>query len=105
MSIVKDFETRAMESGSDDPKVAFTLSKCDEYVPGKVDAEGNNISCGIQHNKEWRKVIKDRSEKSMPIMYMIHSFIFRYPDAIIGKPAKHQISEEVVGISFLVRFQ
>ena len=94
-----------METGSDDPKVGFTLSKCEEYVPGKVDAEGNTISCQIQHNKEWRKVIKDRSEKSMPIMYMIHSFIFRYPDAIIGKPGKHQISEEVDGISLIVRFQ
>ena len=49
-----------MQSGSDDPKGATTLHKCEEYVPGQVDIKRNIISCKIQHSKLWSKVIKDR---------------------------------------------
>ena len=32
----RDFESQAMQSGSEDPEVASLLQKCEEYVPGKV---------------------------------------------------------------------
>ena len=34
--LVRDFESQAMQSGSEDPEVANVLQKCEEYVPGKV---------------------------------------------------------------------
>ena len=34
--IFRDFESQAMQSGSEDPEVANVLQKCEEYVPGKV---------------------------------------------------------------------
>ena len=37
MEIIKDFECRAMQSGSEDPEVSVTLQKCEEYIPGDVD--------------------------------------------------------------------
>ena len=58
--IIKALESRVIESGSEDPKIAFTLEKCKEYIPGKVDTQKNTINCEIKHNKEWMKVIKDR---------------------------------------------
>ena len=36
MWIFRDFESQAMQSGSEDPEVANVLQKCEEYVPGKV---------------------------------------------------------------------
>ena len=33
----RDFESQAMQSGSEDPEVANVLQKCEEYVPGKVN--------------------------------------------------------------------
>ena len=60
VEIINDYESRAMQSGSDDPKGATTLHKCEEYVPGQVDIKRNIISCKIQHSKLWSKVIKDR---------------------------------------------
>ena len=60
MDIIKGQESQAIESCSEDPKIAFTLEKCKEYIPGKVDTQKNIINCEIKHNKEWRKVIKDR---------------------------------------------
>ena len=60
VEIVKDFESQAMQSDSEDPKVAFMLAKCEEYVPGEVDAKQNLISCKIQHSKAWKKAILDR---------------------------------------------
>ena len=35
-STSRDFESQAMQSGSEDPEVANVLQKCEEYVPGKV---------------------------------------------------------------------
>ena len=49
-----------MLAGSEDPKGAFILAKCEEYVPGEVDTKQNIISCKIHHSKGWRKVIMDR---------------------------------------------
>ena len=37
VEIIKDFECRAMQSGSEDPEVSVTLQKCEEYIPGDVD--------------------------------------------------------------------
>ena len=42
-NLFRDFESQAMQSGSEDPEVANVLQKCEEYVPGKVHC-GN---CGI----------------------------------------------------------
>ena len=58
MEIIKDFESRAMQSGSEvrhvyseqiylvpiylhlqDPDVSSTLQKCEEYIPGEVDVK------------------------------------------------------------------
>ena len=36
VELVRDFESQAMQSGSEDPEVANVLQKCEEYVPGKV---------------------------------------------------------------------
>ena len=94
MEIVKDFESRAMQSGSEDPEVSFTLAKCEEYMPGEVDTHGNGISCKIQHHKLWRRVLKTR-----------------YPDAIIGKQRRNSIStlkagmDKSKGIRFIIRFK
>ena len=60
MDIIKGLESHAIESGSEDPTIAFTLAKCKEYIPGKVDTQKNTINCEIVHYKEWMKVIKDR---------------------------------------------
>jgi len=94
VEIVKDFESRAMQSGSEDPEVSFTLAKCEEYMPGEVDTHGNGISCKIQHHKLWRRVLKTR-----------------YPDAIIGKQRRNSIStlkagmDKAKGIRFIIRFK
>ena len=111
MEIIKDFECRAMQSGSEDPEVSVTLQKCEEYIPGDVDIkalaqlcmedrfhlfiQGNGISCKIQHFKLWRKVLKER-----------------YPEAIIGKQRRNSISnlkqnfdKDVRGIRFIIRFK
>lgn len=95
VEIIKDFESRAMQSGSEDPDVSLTLQKCEEYIPGEVDIKGNGISCKVQHYKIWRRVLKDR-----------------YPDAIVGKQRKNSISSlkqniesGVKGIRFILRFK
>ena len=95
MEIIKDFESRAMQSGSEDPEVSSTLQKCEEYIPGQVDIKGNGISCKIQHFKLWRKVIKER-----------------YQDAVMGKQRKNSISslkqnleKDVKGTRFIIRFK
>ena len=95
VEIIKDFESRAMQSGSEDPEVSSTLQRCEEYVPGEVDIKGNGISCKIQHFKLWRRVIKER-----------------YPNAVVGKQRKNSISslkqsmdKEVKGVRFIIRFK
>ena len=95
VEIVKDFESRAMQSGSEDPDVSSLLQKCEEYVPGEVDLKGNGISCKIQHFKLWKKVIKEK-----------------YPDAVMGKQRKNSISclkqaldKDVKGTRFIIRFK
>ena len=95
VEIIKDFESRAMQSGSEDPEVSSTLQKCEEYIPGEVDIKGNGISCKIQHFKLWRKVIKER-----------------YQDAVMGKQRKNSISslkqnleKDVKGTRFIIRFK
>lgn len=95
MEIIKDFESRAMQSGSEDPEVSSTLQKCEEYIPGEVDIKGNGISCKIQHFKIWRRVLKEK-----------------YPDAIVGKQRRNSISglkqnieKDVKGIRFIIRFK
>ena len=95
MEIIKDFESRAMQSGSEDPEVSSTLQKCEEYVPGEVDIKGNGISCKIQHHKLFRRVIKER-----------------YPDAVMGKQRRNSISslkeslsKDIKGIRFIIRFK
>ena len=95
VEIIKDFESRAMQSGSEDPEVSSTLEKCEEYVPGEVDLKGNGISCKIQHFKLWKRIVKER-----------------YPDAVMGKQRKNSISslkqslgKEVKGTRFIIRFK
>ena len=95
MEIIKDFESRATQSGNGDPEVSSTLERCEEYVPGEVDTKGNAISCKIRHFKLWRRVIKER-----------------YPDAVVGKQRKNSISslkqsldKDVKGIRFIIRFK
>ena len=95
VEIIKDFESCAMQLGSEDPEVSSMLQRCEEYVPGEVDIKGNGISCKIQHFKLWRRVIKER-----------------YPDAVVGKQRKNSISslkqsldKDVKGIRFIIRFK
>ena len=95
VEIIKDFESRAMQSGSEDPEVSSLLEKCEEFVPGELDLKGSGISCKIQHYKLWRKVLKER-----------------YPDAVMGKQRKNSISslkqsldKEVKGTRFIIRFK
>ena len=95
VEIVNYFESRAIESGSEDPEVTSILEKCDEYVPGRVDLKGNGISCKILNHKLWKKVVKER-----------------YPDAVIGKQRKNSISslkqslgKDVKGTRFIIRFR
>ena len=95
VEIVNYFESRAIQSGSEDPEVTSILETCEEYVPGCVDLKGNGISCKIQNHKLWKKVVKER-----------------YPDAVIGKQRKNSISslkqslgKDVSGTRFIIRFR
>ena len=105
MDIIKDLESSALESGRENQKETFILSKWKEYIPGIVDTQKNTISCEILQYNEWIKVIKERWEKNIIHATEGLTVIFRYPDAIIGKPGKDQILEEVDGTSLIVRFK
>ena len=43
VEIIKDFESRAMQSGSEDPEVTLCLQKCEEYIPGEVDIRVRSV--------------------------------------------------------------
>ena len=43
VEIIKDFESRAMQSGSEDPEVSLCLQKCEEYIPGEVDIRVRSV--------------------------------------------------------------
>ena len=95
VEIIKDLESRAMQSGSEDPAVAAVLAACEENVPGEVDIKGNGLSIKIQHHKLWKKVMKDR-----------------FAEAVVGKqrrgsisPLKQQIEKGRKGMKFVVRFK
>ena len=84
-----------MQSGSEDPAVAQVLAACEEFVPGEVDLKGNGLSIKIQHNKLWKRVLKEK-----------------FTGAVVGKqrkgsisPFKQQIEKGRKGTKIVVRFK
>ena len=57
MEIIKDFESRAMGLGSEDPDVSLTLQKCEEYIPGDVDIKVSTLvswsDCDLSSSGKW----------------------------------------------------
>ena len=43
VEIIKDFECRAMTTGSEDRDVSLILQKCEEYIPGDVDIKVTTV--------------------------------------------------------------